>query len=330
MNGQRMISQALSKEDILSIFDNPAVLEPYLEKEAITRSYEKNFEQLVALLPLEPNQRILDVGTSHGPPSLALLRREPTLQIVAMDPAKNVLEISRAKFHGEHIDELIAKYAHNMAVAAYLADQYHECIAFKNNITYVQAFAEDVSASVHGHFDHVLASLALHWLIDPEKAFSRFHEVLNLRGTVAITSASWKYKLSDPQLQHEYRFDNAPFVKQFYDNLDVLLGFQRTVSVAEQPDYWDADKVLALLAQTGFELVAYKENRKPVSFGGMILSCKTGAFYRSTSRLKAIDYDQFSEMFREALLKTLREVNPLESVTQYGEMSPYILARKVD
>ncbi len=254
----------MNKNDILNIFNNEIFTEIYLETEATTRSYEKHFKRLVDMIPIKVNDKILDIGTAHGPSSLALFRKQPQIEVVAVDPSRNLLLISKAKFYGENINEFFTNYSKNGAVLSYLADQYQECSKFNNKISYVESFAEDLDDSKIGKFDHILGSLSLHWLVGPFKAFSNFYKILKKNSTVAISSSSWKYRTSDPNIDHKKRFDNSPFLKKFYKNLDSILGYKETEIIPEE-DLWNLNKLTRLLNGTGFELINYFEEKKTIS-----------------------------------------------------------------
>ncbi len=59
------------------------------------------------------------------------------------------------------------------------------------------------------------------------------------------------------------------------------------------------------------------------------MSCKSGAFYRSSKRLKLINNEDFIDLIKRTLLKTLNKTDPLYSVENYYEICPYILAKKL-
>ncbi len=316
----------MDKQDILRVFGNNQFVEIYLETEATTLAYDRHFKYLMDQTPLQPGHRVLDVGTAFGPPSLALFRKQPDIQVVAMDPVEDMLAISKALFTGEGIKELLLKYAHNIAVLTYLANMYQECSRFGSQISYVQSFAEDIDRMNIGQFDHILGSLSLHWLLDPEKAFSNFNIALKTRGTVSISSDAWKYKMSRPDFRNDRKISDAPFMRTFYRHLDTLVGVQEG-SPQEEPN--DLEKVERLLSKTGFKLIGYEERKVPISLGHMLMSCKASAFYRNLGVLGRVSGPDLVEIVREALSRTLDEINPLDSVGNYYGMSPYILARKI-
>lgn len=319
----------MKREEILRIFDNDQFCEIYLESEATTLAYERHYRRLQGLMPINENEVILDVGAHHGSSSLELFRRQPRIKVVALDPSKTLLDVSKAKFQGTGIERLLAKYAHNGAVVKYLADQYQECSTHGNNISYCIGFAEDIDGMNIGKFDHVFGSMGLHWLVDPIKAFSNFNNVLKKGGTVATASHAWKYRLKDPQLDRKSGCDDAPFVKKFYENLDRIVGYEPKEQALEEGDLWDYEKVVKLLEETGFELIAYEEDKKPITLGHVIMSCKAGAFYTNADRLSSVNSAQFLDTIREALLRTMTKIDPLDSVEYYFNICPYIVGRKV-
>ncbi len=326
----------MKKQDILDIFNNKDFIEIYLEDEATTRAYEHHFGRLAEIMPIQEGNRILDVGSAHGVPSLSLFEKQPKIEVVALDPATNLLAISRALFKGTNIEKLLAGFAHNGAVLTYLANQHQRCSPHGERISYEEGFAEDIAGGrleeglnyiFPGGFNHIMGSLALHWLINPEKAFQNFHELLAKNGTVGISSASWRYRASNPGLDNERRIENAPFMTAFYENLESALDRGKSES-SEEPRIWDKSKVEKLLTETGFELIGYSEEKVPFLFGDMLMACKGGAFY-SSDRMSSTDSKELTQIVEETLAKTLREEDPFESINHYYEICPYILAKKV-
>jgi len=322
----------MNKQEILSIFGNELFTEFYLEKEATTLSYDSHYSRWVDLIPLKKGDRVLDVGHSHGFPALALFRKEPDIRVVGLEPAQNLLDISKAKFTGKNIGEYIRKYAHNGAVATYIANQHQECVTHKDKISFtLPVFAEDLDKLELGFFNHVICSAAIHWLIDPIKSLNNFNKVLNLEGTISISSAGWKYKPENPELDHNKRFERAPFVIRFYENLYQSLGLNLDEPKNER--FFNLAQVNEWFDKTGFELAEYREYRKPLSFGKLLMSCKTGTFFRYNScnnaKLNKFNLNDFNKLFTDTVLKTMNEIDFLESVENYYDTSPYILARKI-
>jgi ubiquinone/menaquinone biosynthesis C-methylase UbiE len=321
----------MNKKEILKIFNDHHFVDVYLEWEAATRSYESHYQRLVENIPLHSGERVLDVGASQGSPSQALFKKQSDLQVVAVEPCENVFKIAKAVFTGAGLEDLIRKYGNNISILNYLGDQYQECVKYSSQISFATGFAEDLLQLSLGKFNHVLASCALHWLVEPEKVFSNFYNLLLPNGTVAISSASWKYKPSHPNLDHEMRLDNEPFTRKFNECLDNLLGYQKERKKEQEKtpsqSWLDKKWVENLLQKTGFEIISYRELKTPLSFGNLLSRGKINAFLRDTSKLEKTEVQsQIVSSVGDAFAQAWREINPLQSAGNYYEISPYIIA----
>lgn len=163
-------------------YDDVAVL----QREVADRLLER-----LDLLRMQP-QRILDLGSGTGYASVALHRRYPRAQIIALDLSHAMLQRTRQRF---------SRWQR-------LRGRCQGCCGDAESLPFAD-----------GSFDMIFSSLTLQWCSDLPRTFAEFHRVLRPGGVVQFTTLG-------PDTLKELRaswaaVDNQVHVNHFVDLHDV-------------------------------------------------------------------------------------------------------------
>ncbi len=317
----------MEKKEIIRIFDDLEFMLRYEEYNAITGRGKGKPQEVSQDMPFSKGDIVADIGCGTGKSSLVIFEKQPEIKkIIAVDPCKNVLDLAKLRF-GNHLSELLSYFSNAPEILTYdLANSYQEAQVFKNKIEFYEAFAENLEEVVKEEVDHVVASLSLHWFYDSDKGLKNINRILKKEGSMAVSSASWKYKFE--KLDRNQSFNQNPFYQAFFKNLEKELNtsVDKSGIDTEKPVLFDYKKAEELFESKGFEITNYREHFYELPPGMIILACRFGAFLRMGEI--NLEITKLDEIINETTYKTLKEVNILDSDKKY-EMAPYFTVKKV-
>lgn len=105
--GYRPVAQLTGRREFwsLTLMVTPATLVPRPETELLV-------ERILALLPAEPVQHVLDLGTGSGAIALAVARERPHWRLVATDLSKRALAVARRNADELGIGNVTFRHGH--------------------------------------------------------------------------------------------------------------------------------------------------------------------------------------------------------------------------
>lgn len=140
-------------------------------------------EALIAALPVQPGDKVLDVASGTGEPALTLARRNPHIQITGIDAAPAMARVAQNKVHTERL----------------------------NNITFGAMPAEKMEFADNS-FDKLLCRFGVMLFADSQQGLKEMQRVLKPCGRFALavwstpetmTTMNWAHTAFKPRLPEE-------------------------------------------------------------------------------------------------------------------------------
>ena len=119
-------------------------------------------ERLLLSIPLQGDEKILDIGCGDGKITALLSKRLPHGAVIGIDPSISMITKAREMLKTREL----------------------------NNLSFCEGAAEDFS--LNAQFEHIIAIHVMHWIKDQEKALKNIYDHLKSRGHVHLILAPSK------------------------------------------------------------------------------------------------------------------------------------------
>ncbi len=297
---------------------------PYLEYEAALGYSGLQLRAEIDDLEIQPKDKVINVGINWGDSLIYLAKQFPkTKRIVGVDSSKTMIDLSMNVLSNDELLPTLREKISDRAMK-FLENLHSTAQRYEHKVELYYCKGEDLD-SLGIKADKIAATMGLHWLTNPERAFAAFNRSLEKNGVVTFSTASSRFNV----VQNDLLFHQNPYYQHFLDTFTELYNgayrWGQETTKAKDLEKRSYGEVLSLVEENGFRLEQYREYPIKVSEREIDEVCIAGIKFRYDfdGRDKAI-----AMITKEALTTAKRKFNYSSSIKQY-ELSPIFKIRKV-
>ncbi len=297
---------------------------PYLEYEAALGYSGIQLRAEIDDLNIQPRDTVVNVGFNWGDSLIYLAEQFPDIgKIVRVDSSTAMIDLSRSILSDRELPPLLKEKISKRAMG-FLETLHDTASKHHNNDQLYHCAAEDLD-SLNIKADKIAATMGLHWLTDPEKAFTAFNRSLVMNGIVTFSTASSRFDVS----QKDLLFHQNPYYQHFLGSFEEL--YSEAYRSGEEPtkakifEQKNLGSVIDLIERNGFTLEQYRELAIHVSEDDIDEVCIAGIKFR-------YDFDGREEtivVITKTALERAKQKSCYSSSVQQYEMSPIFRIRKI-
>lgn len=297
---------------------------PYLEYEAALGYCGLLMRAEVDNLEIQPKDKVINVGINWGDSLIYLTEQFPkTNRVIGVDSSTTMIDLSMNVLSKDELPPTLREKISDRAIK-FLENLHSTAQQYQHTVELYHCSAEDLD-SLGIKANKIAATMGLHWLTNPERAFAAFNRSLETNGVITFTTASSRFEV----VQKDLLFHQNPYYQHFLDAFAELYNtayrLERETTKARAFKRRSYGEVLSLVEENGFRLEQYREYPIKVSEKEIDEVCIAGIKFR-------YDFDgrdeAIAKITKEALVTAKRKFNYSSSIKQY-ELSPIFKIRKV-
>lgn len=223
--GYQKVSYQEKQQKVDAIFDK---VSPYydLMNDLMSLGCHRLWKEwFVSFVDPSAGQRLCDLACGSGDITLALLSRQPKLEVVCVDPSRAMLTQARTKLAGKRA----------------LGSQALSTIEF------IQNWAENLCSLDDESFDAVVCSFGFRNMTEKDKALREIYRILKPGGTFHLLEFS--------QVQGLFKYPYQFFRDSLLPQIGRLVGDRDSYQyLAQSIDvFWSPEKVILQLSEAGLK-----------------------------------------------------------------------------